>query len=104
MIAHLIVRATVPAVQDRKPFDEWYGQEHMPQAIAAFHPVRAWRSWSKLDAAVHYAIYEFAEEAQIDAMTASPEFAEMVADTSRRWDGKVTRERDVIKSVQILPR
>src|SRR3954471_602091 len=36
-----------------------YNDEHLPQAIAALHPIRAWRGWSEVDPLIHYAAYEF---------------------------------------------
>jgi hypothetical protein len=30
-----------------------------PQAAAAFQAVRAWRGWSEVNPAIHYAFYEF---------------------------------------------
>ena len=50
----LIVRAEVAAPADRPLFDDWYRNEHLPQAGTAFQAKRAWRCWSKLDPSVHY--------------------------------------------------
>ena len=59
MTALFIVRAEINDASDREPFDRWYEQEHLPQAAAAFQVVRAWRGWSEVNPAIHYAFYEF---------------------------------------------
>jgi hypothetical protein len=102
MAAHMIVRATVPNAGDRKPFDRWYAEIHMPQAVAAFRPSRSWRSWSTIDPAVHYAFYEYDGTARVEEVMGTVEFKTMVADFSKAWDGKVSRERDVVVTVQML--
>jgi hypothetical protein len=102
MTAHLIVRSTVADAADRLEFDRWYGETHMPEAVAAFHPVRSWRSWSALDLAVHYAFYEFSEKGDLEAMMKTDEFKAMVADFTRKWGGKVSRVRDVVIAVQVI--
>jgi hypothetical protein len=102
MVAHMIVRSTVPEVEVREAFDRWYGEEHVAQAVAMFHPSRCWRSWSTIDPSVHYANYEFENVAEIEAMMAADTFKEMVAAFTRMWEGKVTRERDVTVAVQIV--
>jgi hypothetical protein len=99
MTAHLIVRATVADAGDRQRFDRWYGETHMPEAVAVFHPARSWRSWSTLDPAIHYAFYEFAEKRQLEAMMVTDEFKVMVADFTKKWGGRVSRERDVVVTV-----
>lgn len=101
-MAHMIVKAEVPDAVDRAAFDQWYGGKHMPEAIAAFGPCRAWRSWSAIDPSLHYAFYEFDDERKISAMLASEEFRLMVADLSSTWEGKVTRTRDIMVSTQVL--
>jgi hypothetical protein len=102
MTAHLIVRATVAHAGDRQPFDRWYGEMHMPEAVAVFRPARSWRAWSALDPAIHYAFYEFAEKRQLEAMMLTEEFRIMVADFTKEWGGKVSRERDVVVTVQTV--
>lgn len=102
MPAHLIVRSVVPDPQDRAAFDHWYGDDHMAEAIRIFSPSRCWRSWSEIDASVHYAFYEFETLEALRAMTSTEAFARMIADFTRTWDGKVTRERDFIQSVQLV--
>ena len=71
----------------------------MPAAVAVFHPARTWRSWSTLDPAIHYAFYEFAEKGQLEAMMVTDEFKVMVADFTKKWGGRVSRERDVVVTV-----
>lgn len=102
MPAHLIVRSQIldPAIRDA--FDDWYGDKHVPEAVAAFRPSRCWRSWSRIDPMIHYAFYEFANEDEIGAMMASDTFRAMVDDLSQTWAGKVTRERDVTVTAQLI--
>jgi hypothetical protein len=100
MIAHLIVRAIVPSEGDRSPFDTWYADDHMAAVIEQFRPLRCWRSWSTLDASIHYACYEFPDLQQLREMMLTDEFARLVDDFSQTWDGKVTRTRDVVAATQ----
>lgn len=39
--AFLVVRATVADPARRAAFDEWYGREHLPQAMEAFGAEKA---------------------------------------------------------------
>ena len=57
--ALLIVRAEVPDEGDRAPFDLWYRDHHMPDAVWVFGATRAWRTWSRTDPSKHTAFYEF---------------------------------------------
>ena len=54
MPAYLVVRAVV-AEADRRDFDAWYRNEHLPDALKAFNAQSAWRAWSRTDPSVHYA-------------------------------------------------
>jgi hypothetical protein len=101
MSAQLIVKATVLEAGDRQAFDCWYAAIHMPDAVAAFQPFRSWRSWSTIDPAVHYACYEFSDVARLRDVMETDSFAVMVADFTRRWEGKVTRVRDVVEVVEM---
>jgi len=96
MTAMLYVRSVVPDPADRQAFDQWYGGNHSPQGLRLFNFRRYWRGWSHLDPSVHYAYYELDNAAHYDAIVETPEFAAMVADFTATWNGKVTRERDVI--------
>lgn len=100
MLAHLIVRATVPNPDDRDAFDTWYAEDHMAAVIATFRPLRCWRLWSIVDAAVHYACYEFESLDHLSAMMETAAFANLVADFTGTWGGRVTRERDVVLACQ----
>jgi hypothetical protein len=102
MISHMIVRATVRDASIRDEFDQWYATDHMAEAFATFHPARCWRSWSKVDPAVHYACYEFASVEALDSMIESDAFKAMVDDFTRKWEGKVTRDRDFMVAVQLV--
>ena len=54
-----VVRAVVTNPDDRPSFDKWYETEHLPDALKTFGALRAWRTWSRSDASVHIAFYEF---------------------------------------------
>jgi hypothetical protein len=99
----LIVRAEVADPVDRPPFDEWYRDEHLPQALAAFEAKRAWRCWSKLDPSVHYAFYEFsdADAALTVVHSAATKHLRSLFDEAR--GGRVTRTRDAVETVHTLP-
>jgi len=49
---------------------------------------------------VHFAIYEFADKARLDAALASDDFKEMIADFNRSWPKGVSRTRDVVTLVE----
>ena len=102
MTAHLIVRSVLVDPAARDAFDQWYGEDHLVQAMAAFRPDRCWRSWSALDPAVHYANYEFSDIAKVEQMMVTPAFRALVDDFSETWDGQVVRERDVTVTVHVL--
>jgi len=55
MTARLVVRAVVADAADRAPFDRWYRDEHLPDAVKAFGAWAAWRGWSRADPSVHCA-------------------------------------------------
>jgi hypothetical protein len=94
-----VVRAVVAAPW-RKKFDHWYSTDHLPWAIKVFKCEKAWRFWSEMEQGVHYAVYQFADKARLDAALASDEFKEMVADFNRSWPEGVTRTRDVMTLVE----
>ena len=99
MTAFLIVRAEVdPSVRDA--FDAWYRDEHLPDAVRAFGAAGAWRGWSDVDENVHMAFYEFAELADLKRVMASDALKGLIAEFDRSWEGKVTRTREVVESIQ----
>ncbi len=53
MPAYFVVRATVADPAKRRPFDEWYQREHLPDAVKAFGVSKAWRFWSLTDPSLH---------------------------------------------------
>jgi hypothetical protein len=92
-----MVRAVVADAADRPGFDHWYETEHLPDAVAAFHARRAWRSWSRTDPSVHIAFYEFATVEEAEALGGSPALQALVAEFDRVWHGRVTRTREVLE-------
>jgi len=100
MTATLIVRAEVAAAADRPAFDRWYANEHLPDAVKAFGVRRAWRGWSRIDAAVHYACYEFDSLAAAEAAMASDAIKQLIQEFDRAWGDRVTRSRDVVEQAQ----
>jgi hypothetical protein len=102
MTAHLIIRAHVTDPRDKESFDRWYQDEHLPQAVAAFHPIRAWRGWSVADPLVHFAFYEYAELSSIEAAIKSESMKGLISEFDRMWGTRVPRAREVVVSSQIL--
>ena len=101
MPTFLIVRAEVdPAVRDA--FDAWYQDEHLPEAVKAFDAVGAWRGWSDMDDNVHLAFYEFEDPADVRRVMESDALKRMIAEFDRHWQGRVTRTRDVVESIQAI--
>ena len=99
MTAFLIVRAEVdPSVRDA--FDAWYRDEHLPDAVEVFSAVGAWRGWSDVDDTVHMAFYEFANLADVNRAMASDALKRLIAEFDRNWQGRVTRTREVVESIQ----
>jgi hypothetical protein len=102
MAAYLIVRAAVPE-NERKAFDVWYADEHLPDALKAFQAARAWRGWSQVEPQLHYAFYEFPTLAAVQAVMASGAIKELVAEFDRVWGTRVNRTREVLEVAQVLP-
>ena len=96
MPAYLVVRAVV-AETDRRDFDAWYRNEHLPDALAAFNAQNAWRAWSRTDPSVHYAFYQFADVAAAEAVGTSSAIRTLIAEFDARWGTRVTRTREIIE-------
>ena len=101
MTAYLIVRAEV-AEADRGAFDDWYEKEHLPDAVAAFRALSAFRGWSDVTPGVHTAVYEFADLAQVRKIVASDEMKAMIAEFDRLWQDRVPRSREIMEVSQAL--
>jgi hypothetical protein len=100
MPAFLIVRSVVSDPSLRAAFDHWYANDHLPWAIKAFGCQEAWRLKSETDAALHYAVYRFADADEIERALKSEPFKELVADYDRRWPSGVTRTREIVTLLQ----
>jgi hypothetical protein len=97
--AYFVVRAVVePPLRQR--FDHWYSSDHLSAALTEFKAEKCWRFWSTLDAGVHYAVYQFADTAALDAALASDGFKKLVADFDAAWPHGVSRTRDRLKMVE----
>jgi hypothetical protein len=94
-----LVRSVV-AEPLRDKFDHWYSTDHLPRALADFKAEKCWRFWSHAEAGVHYAVYQFADMARLDAALKSDAFKALVADFDRSWPEGVTRTRDVVSLVE----
>ena len=102
MTAYFVVRAQLADKTLREAFDRWYQDEHLADALATFGATRAFRGWSEVDAAVHYAHYEFKDVASANAIRNSDGLKRLVAEFDRVWGDKVTRSRDVVEILQTL--
>ncbi len=80
----------------RQKFDRWYSEHHLPMALSEFRCEKCWRFWSTADAGVHYAVYQFADMARLDAALKSDGFKGLVADFDQAWPAGVTRTRDML--------
>lgn len=94
--AWLVVRATVADAADRGRFDQWYRDEHLPDAVKAFGVTTAWRGWSQQDPSVHCAHYRFESLDALNAVMNGPVIQELVAEFDRVWGTKVVRTREVL--------
>jgi hypothetical protein len=77
--AFFVVRAVVEAPL-RQKFDAWYSVHHLPMAFDEFKAEKCWRFWSAAEAGVHYAVYQFADMARLDAALGGDGFKMLVAD------------------------
>ena len=102
MTACFIVRAQIVDTSVKSAFDEWYQNEHLPDACEAFKARRAWRGWSEVDASVHYAVYEFDDAPAARAIPDSDALKRMVVEFDRAWGEKVTRSRDILDIIQTV--
>ena len=97
--AYFVVRSVVePPLRQR--FDQWYSSHHLPLALAEFSAEKCWRFWSTADAGVHYAVYQFADMARLDAALKSQGFKSLVAEFDQAWPAGVTRTRDMVTMVE----
>jgi hypothetical protein len=69
-------------------------------ALAEFKAEKCWRLWSVAEAGVHYAVYQFANVARLDAALNSDGFEELVADFDHAWPSGVTCTRDKLSMVE----
>jgi hypothetical protein len=97
--AYFMVRAVVNEPL-RQKFDQWYSSHHLPMALAEFKAEKCWRFWSTADAGVHYAVYQFADTARLDAALKSEGFKGLVADFDQAWPSGVSRSRDMVTMVE----
>jgi hypothetical protein len=102
MPAYLVVRSVVSEPSLRSAFDHWYASDHLPRAVAALGAQKGWRLRSETDAALHYAVYQFAAAGEIEAALKSEPFKELVADYDRTWPRGVTRTREIVSLIQEL--
>jgi hypothetical protein len=97
--AYFVVRATVADPSKRAAFDRWYETEHVPDAVKAFGVSKAWRFWNLDDPSLHQAMYQFDDEAKLDAMLKGDALTKLVADFNRDWP-EVTRTRETLVLAQ----
>ena len=97
--AYFMVRAVVAAPL-RQKFDHWYSTDHLPWALRDFKAEKAWRFWSTVDAGVHYAIYQFADEAKLAAAMKDEVLKPLIADFDKNWPTGVSRTRDLLNLVE----
>ena len=100
--AYLMVRAVLAEAADRPRFDRWYETEHLPEAVAGFRAQRGWRCWSQTNPVVHYAFYELADLARAQAALDRPNSRPWWRNSTRVWDSRVTRSREVLEVAGVL--
>jgi hypothetical protein len=93
--AFLVVRSVVSEPL-RERFDHWYASDHLPRAVVDLAAEKGWRFWSETDAAVHYAVYRFADTDALTRGMSSEGFRGLVADYDRVWPDGVTRTREIV--------
>ena len=75
---YLMVRSVVSDAALRDKFDRWYSTEHLAWAIDVLKAEKGWRFWSKVDASVHVAVYQFAEGRDVEAALKSDGFKQLM--------------------------
>jgi len=98
--AYFVVRAVVAEVL-RQRFDHWYSTDHLPRALKDFKAEKGWRFWSTADASVHYAVYEFADQAKLEAAMKPDVVKALIADFDKNFP-TVTRTRDLLTMAEEL--
>jgi hypothetical protein len=96
--AHLIVRSQLSRLADRQAFDDWYRLERLRDAVKGFRAERGWRSWSRTNPLVHFAVYEFSTTEEAEAALDSAAFDALVAEFDRVWGTRVTRTREIFET------
>ncbi len=94
-----LVRAVV-AESLRDKFDHWYSTDLLPKALVIFKAEKAWRFWSVAEEGVHYAVYQFADMAQLDAAMKSAGLKTLIAEFDAAFPQGVTRTRDIVTLVE----
>jgi hypothetical protein len=84
----------------RQQFDHWYASDHLPWALKDFKAEKAWRFWSTIEPGVHYALYQFADQARLDAAMQDEILKPLIADFDKNWPSGVTRSRDKLVLAQ----
>ena len=97
----LIVRAIVPE-ELKEQFETWYQEEHLPEAHKAFGSYQAYRGWSSDNPEAHFAIYRFANVGAVNEIAEDGILGNLVAKFDERWQGEVTRTRELVKDKQSL--
>jgi hypothetical protein len=59
--------------------------------------MRSRRCWSKTDPSLHFASYQFADVAAVEAINNSPAIRTLIAEFDKRWGTRVTRTREIIE-------
>ncbi|MBH5367952.1 hypothetical protein [Bradyrhizobium glycinis] len=101
--AFFVVRAIISDAGKRAAFDRWYETEHLPDAVKAFGVSKAWRFWSLDDPSLHQAMYQFEDEARLNAMLRGDALKRLVADFNRDWPD-VKRSRETLLLAQEFSR
>jgi hypothetical protein len=96
--AHLIVRTKLAKLADRQAFDDWYRLERLRDAVRGFKARRGWRSWSRTNPLVHFAVYEFSTTEEAEAALDSPAFDMLVAEFDRVWGARAERTREIFET------
>jgi hypothetical protein len=86
----------------KEQFEIWYQEEHLPEAHKAFGSYQAYRGWSSDNPEAHFAIYRFANVGAVNEIAEDGILGNLVAKFDERWQGEVTRTRELVKDKQSL--
>ena len=99
MRVFLVVKSLVPS-HLKKDFDDWYENEHLPEAKQSFSAISASRGWEIEDEDIHYAYYKFDNLKKANEILKSEVLKKMINIYDKKWFHQIDRTRKIITITQ----